>query len=175
MEIVTFKGKKYPAYQTNGNAARFIMPFAKEICKGVGYDIGCNRPDWSFPDSVMIDPEIDPTYHAHNLPPMVLDYVFSSHCLEHVPDWVRALDHWTTRIKSGGHLFLYLPDYSQEYWRNWNNTKHVNILDPQYIRDYLTAKRNPDHSAYPNLPAYTNIFVSGVDAYNSFCAFAERL
>ena len=164
MRVVEFKGKEYPEFQTNGNAARFCMPFALEVCEGIGLDVGCNRAEWCFPHSIMVDPEINPEYHAHNLPEGEFDYVFSSHCLEHVPDWVRALDHWTTRIRSGGHLFLYLPDYSQEYWRNWHNKKHVNILSPTYIKDYLEATGE-----------YKHIFVSGVDAYNSFTAFAEKL
>jgi SAM-dependent methyltransferase len=164
MDTIEFKGKTYPAFQTNGNAARFCMPFALEICKGVGYDIGCNREEWAFPGSIMIDRAFDDGKDAHKLPWDLVDYVFSSHCLEHVYDWIDALEVWTDRIKSGGHLFLYLPDYSQEYWRPWNNRKHVNIFTPEIIRDYL------EHTGL-----YKNIFVSGVDAYNSFMAFAQKI
>lgn len=164
MDTIEFNGKTYPAFQTNGNAARFCMPFALEICKGVGYDIGCNRKEWAFPGSEMIDIEINQIYHAHLLPQKDVDYIFSSHCLEHVHDWVDALDLWTGVIKPGGHLFLYLPDYSQEYWRPWNNRKHVNIFTPEIIKDYL------QHTG-----KYKNIFVSGVDPYNSFIAFAEKI
>jgi len=41
MKTIRFNKKEYPAFQTNGNAARFIMPFAQEVCKGKGLDIGC--------------------------------------------------------------------------------------------------------------------------------------
>ena len=164
MEVVEFKGKTYPAFQTNGNASRFCMPFALEICKGLGYDIGCNRKEWAFPGSIMIDDSFDDGWDAHNLPLKGVDYIFSSHCLEHVNGWVDALDIWTSVIQSGGHLFLYLPDYTQEYWRPWSNRKHVNIFTPEIIKDYLqyTGK-------------YKNIFVSDVDPYNSFMAFAEKI
>lgn len=162
IQTVKYRGEVYPAFQANGNAARFCMPFAKEVCKGVGLDIGCNRVEWCFPDAIPIDPEIN-EYHAHHLPEGEYDYIFSSHCLEHVPDWVAAIELWISRLKSGGVLFLYLPDYSQHYWRVWQNRKHLNIFTPEIIKDYLV---------FSNM--FSVIFVSGVDAYNSFTAFAEK-
>jgi hypothetical protein len=32
-------------------------------------------------------------------------------------------------LNENGTLFLYLPDYSQEYWRPWNNKKHNGEMD----------------------------------------------
>ena len=163
IDVVLYRDQVYPAFQANGNAARFCMPFAKEVCKGEGYDIGCNREEWAFPNATCIDPTIN-EYHAHNLPEGEVDYIFSSHCLEHVENWVDALNLWTSKIRSGGTLFLYLPDYSQHYWRVWQNRKHLNTFTPQIIKDYLFFTNK-----------YTKIFVSGVDAYNSFTAFAEKV
>lgn len=40
----------------------------------------------------------------------VLDYVFSSHCLEHVIDDRAVLCEWARVLKHGGSLVLYLPD-----------------------------------------------------------------
>jgi len=59
MEVVEHAGKIYPKFQTNGNAARFAMPFAKEVLSGKGLDIGCNRAEWAYPGAKMIDLEID--------------------------------------------------------------------------------------------------------------------
>ncbi len=163
MDVVEFNNKQYPAFQTNGNAARFIMPFAKEVLRGRGLDIGCGKTKWSFPGSIAIDKSFKDDYDAMNLPEGQFDYIFSSHCLEHLPDWVRVLDYWSTKLKPlNGVLFLYLPDYSQEYWRPWNNTKHVNILTPQFLKDYLK------HNEW-NLQ-----FVSGIDLYNSFAVCATK-
>jgi len=161
-KTIKFNGKEYPEFQTNGNAARFIMPFAKEVCKGKGLDIGCGKEDWALPGSIPIDIEFADKWDATHLPDYKHDYIFSSHCLEHLTDWVKVLDYWATRIKRNGVLFLYLPDYSQEYWRPWNNTKHVNILKPEYLRDYLAH-----HD-------WKNINVSGVDLYNSFALYARK-
>lgn len=139
-KLIQFNKQIYPAFQASGNAARFVLPFATEWCKGKGYDIGCNRPEWAFPGAKMIDKTINDQYDATNLPDEKVDYIFSSHCLEHVYDWVRVLDYWMKHIKEGGTMFLYLPAYSQEYWRPWNNTKHVNILTPEMLNDYFKQK-----------------------------------
>lgn len=160
MEVVEHAGKIYPKFQTNGNAARFAMPFAKEILSGKGLDIGCNRAEWAYPGAKMIDLEIDDEWHAFNLPDEEYDYIFSSHCLEHIPDWVGALNYWGEHLKPGGVMFLYLPHYSQTYWRPWSNRKHVNILTPEFIHDYFEDRE------------YHNILVSGADLYNAFYGVA---
>jgi predicted SAM-dependent methyltransferase len=162
MEIVEYKGNKYPLFQTKGFASKYAFPFAEEVCKGQGYDIGCMKPEWSLRGSIPIDIDFEDGYHATNLPDGEVDYIFSSHCLEHIVDWTRVLDYWTSKIKSGGTLFLYLPDYSQVYWRPWNNKKHVNIFKPEFIKDYMEAN------------GYKNVFVSGVDLYNAFMAMGEK-
>ena|SRR5688572_15534710 len=165
IETIEFKGELYPKFQSTGNASRFCMPFALEICKGVGVDIGCNREEWKFPGATCIDISLCDC-DAMNLPfrDEELDYCYSSHCLEHLSLWVDALEHWTKKLKSGGVLFLYLPDYSQVYWRVENNRKHIHTFTPEIIRNYLCGCRS-----------FTNIFVSGVDANNSFTAFCEKI
>lgn len=162
IQTIEHKGIEYPIYQSEGYAAQFAIPYAKHVCKGEGYDIGCNRKEWAFPDAIPIDPLFSTAYDAYNLPEKDVDFVFSSHCLEHLPNWVDALDYWKTKIKSGGVLFLYLPDYSQTYWRPWHNRKHVHIFSPEIIRDYLKDR------------GWINIFVSGVDLNNSFMAMAQK-
>ena len=152
---------EYPEFQSFGNASQFAIPYAQHVCKGVGVDIGCNRIEWCFPGAMPIDPVIN-DYNAISFPGENLDYIFSSHCLEHLLNWVDVLDYWTSKLRTGGTLFLYLPDYSQTYWRPWHNRKHVNIFTPEIISDYL------------NDNGYTSIFKSGVDLNNSFIVMAEK-
>jgi len=163
--VIVFNNKFYPKFQTQGFAAQFAIPFATHLCKGVGYDIGCNQIKWAFPGSIPIDPILN-EYDAYNLPHGEVDYIFSSHCLEHLPNWVSALDYWISNIKSGGQLFLYLPHYNQEYWRPWNNRKHTHCFTPNIIKDYLNAHINIDQ---------TTIFVSEMDLNHSFIATAEKI
>lgn len=162
IQTIEHKGIEYPIYQSEGYAAQFAIPYAKHVCKGEGYDIGCNRKEWCLPDAIPIDPLFSTAYDAYSLPDKEVDYIFSSHCLEHLPYWVDALDYWETKIKSGGVLFLYLPDYSQTYWRPWHNRKHIHAFTPDIIRDYLKDR------------GWDNIFVSGVDLNNSFMAMAQK-
>lgn len=139
INTVEFKNHLYPAYQANGNAARFCLPFAKEVCTGYGYDIGYSKDEWKFPGAIGIDANstIESCRDPYNLPIDNVDYVFSSHCLEHLDDWVKALDHWKSKLKPGGVLFLYLPDHSQVYWRPWHNRKHKHCFTPEIIWDYF--------------------------------------
>ena len=164
MNIITFNNNKYPEFQSKGFASQFAFSYAKHFCIGKGYDIGCNRIEWAFPNSIPIDPVLN-EYDAYNLPDGEIDYIFSSHCLEHLPNWVNALDYWISKLKSGGILFLYLPHYDQEYWRPWNNRKHVHIFTPNIIKDYLIQNE------YIN---QETIFVSERDLNHSFMAVAQK-
>jgi hypothetical protein len=159
---INYNGFNYPEFQTQGNAAQFAIPYAKHVCNGIGIDVGCNREEWAYPGAIMVDPAIN-EYDALNFPYDNLDYVFSSHCLEHLNDWVDVLDFWTSRLKPEGTLFLYLPDYSQVYWRPWNNRKHLNIFTPEIIADYMEAS------------GYTNVFKSGVDLNNAFMVMGQKI
>jgi predicted SAM-dependent methyltransferase len=161
IKTIQYKEHTYPSFQSEGNAAQFAIPYAKHVCIGTGVDIGCNRLEWSFPGSLPVDPIIN-EYDALNFPYENLDYIFSSHCLEHLYDWVSVLDYWTSKLKVGGVLFLYLPDYSQEYWKPWNNRKHLNIFSPTIIKDYLEDRN------------YNTIFTSQVDLNNAFMVMAEK-
>ena len=162
MEVITHDYKDYPAFQAEGNAARWIMPFAQEFCKGNGVDVGCSNPFWAYPGAWPVDIEFDDEYHAMNLPGDTWDYIFSSHCLEHLHDWVGVLDYWDTKLKEGGCMFLYLPHYSQTYWRPWNNRKHVNIMRASHIEEYFWEKD------------YEHVWATGKDLNNSFAVAAVK-
>jgi len=137
MDTISFNGFEYPAFQAKGNAAQFAIPYAKHVCVGIGYDIGCNKPEWAFPGAIPIDPEIDEQWHANKLPYSKLsqvDYIF---------------------------LFLYLPDFSQEYWRPWNNRKHRSVFTPEILTDAFHALN------------MKKVFCSQVDLNNSFMIMGE--
>ena len=162
MKTLLYKGKEYPAFQSEGFAAQFAFAYADQFCDGMGYDIGCNRLEWSFPGSIPIDTNFDDGFDAYNLPDGKVDYIFSSHCLEHLPIWVDALDYWISHLKTGGILFLYLPHYEQEYWRPWNNLKHLHAFTPEIISDYMKDR------------GMKNIFCSGIDLNHSFMIVAQK-
>jgi hypothetical protein len=162
MDLIQHNGQSYPAFQAQGNASQFAIPFALHFCKGTGYDIGFCKEEWKLPGARGIDVSLGDGFDANCLPEGLVDYMYSSHCLEHVPDWVSTLEYWLEHIREGGILFLYLPDISQTYWRPWYNRKHRHVFTPEILRAFLQ-----DHGL-------KNILVSGVDLNNSFMVVAEK-
>lgn len=113
----------------NGNGAhresifrRYEMNEVIQYTKGIGVDIGCglnkihssaigidkrmSTSDFGYPFGAQIRAEGDrlPWFDDNSL-----DYVFSSHCLEHIADPVSALKEWHRVLKHGGFLVLILP------------------------------------------------------------------
>lgn len=167
IDIITHKGIHYPSLQATGYALRFALPFALEIIgQGkTGYDIGCNRKEWSFPGSIPIDPEMDNHYDATCLPNVKVDYCLSSHCIEHLPNWVAALNHWHSKLHVGGILFLYLPNMdTQTYWRPWSNDSRSHFLNPYILNKYFED----------NMDMWTKVKVTGSDLNDSFYCIAEK-
>lgn len=124
--IFEYLGRLYPEYIRDGNACRFILPMAQHFCQGRGLDVGSGQ--WPMPGAVPV--ELADGGNAMALPEGLYDYVFSSHCLEHLPNPVAALEHWRSRLKPGGVLFLYLPHPDMEYWLPQNNRKHLHTWTP---------------------------------------------
>ncbi len=149
-----YKGKLYPDHIRRGNAAQFIIPTAQKFCKGDGLDIGANQ--WPLPGAIPVDAIYGGD--AMELPPGKFDYIFSSHCLEHLVNPVAALEHWRTRLVKGGVLFLYLPHPDMEYWLPQNNRKHLHSWRPEEIDKLLTDL------------SFADVMVSGRDLAWSFAA-----
>lgn len=112
---------------------QFIEPAAKQFCLGRGLDIGAGR--WPLPGARPID--LERGGNADALPEGEWDYVFSSHCLEHLTNPVAALEHWKTRLRPGGVLFLYLPHSDMVYWQPQHCRKHLHTWAPSQMADIL--------------------------------------
>lgn len=132
--IFKYKHKLYPDYIKHGNACQFILPVAKYFCKGDGLDIGCG--DWPLEGATGVD--VKHGGDAMALPDGEYDYVFSSHCLEHLENPIAALKHWKSSLKAGGVLFLYLPHPDMEYWLPQNCAKHLHAWMPEHMAKILT-------------------------------------
>lgn len=133
--LFQYRGVLYPEYIRRGNAMRFAEPFARQFCRGRGLDIGAG--DWPLPGALAID--MRRGGDALDLPQGPWDYIFSSHCLEHLTDPVAALEHWHSALRPGGVLFLYLPHCDMEYWLPQYCRKHRHSWRPgdmaQMLRD----------------------------------------
>lgn len=124
--LFEYRGDLYPTYLRDGNACRFIEPVARHFCKGRGLDVGCGQ--WPLSWAIPID--LASGSDAMDLPEGEFDFIASSHCLEHLADPVTALEHWKTRLRPGGVLFLYLPHPDMGYWRPENCRKHRHLFWP---------------------------------------------
>ena len=168
LQTITYNNRDYPILQTEGFAAQYAIPFAKKIIgEGkLGYDIGCNRPEWAYPGAMLIDPVINPGYSAMNLPDKKVDFFLSSHMLEHyVGRFEEVIEYWLTKLNKGGIIFLYLPncDY-QEYWA-FGNTKHVHLTSPSMMKRYCEF-------ISPNITRY--FVTEGYDLNGSFYCVIEK-
>ena len=166
MSFIEFKNKKYPLCTAGGNAAQFIIPYAKYFCIGEGYDIGCAKKEWALPGAIPIDIAFNDGYDAYRLPDKKIDYIFSSHCLEHLEDWIYALEYWIYNLKVGGNLLLYLPHYNQEYWRPWNNRKHYHVFTEQILRDFFVQHKDI---------CKDTLIITGPDLNYSFAVYAKKI
>lgn len=112
----------WKATDPQGNESKKIVWEAARYLRGRGLDLGAG--------SFRVLPHVttvDNMHHAHmfgfNYKPDIvsdvekldviasqsMDFVFSSHALEHIVDYKSALKEWWRVVKQGGHLVLYLP------------------------------------------------------------------
>lgn len=115
---------------------QFIAPIAKYFCQGDGLDIGGGK--WPLEGAISVDISMGKNIELF-FPDGKYDYIFSSHCLEHLVNPIAALELWKNRIHHGGVLFLYLPHPDMEYWRPENNRKHLHSWYPDQMVDILST------------------------------------
>ncbi len=161
-----YHGKFYPDYLTVGGCSHAIARIALQYCHGKGVDIGAGL--WPLPGATPIDEVVG--IGTQNKLAMFqddsLDYIFSSHCLEHIAGWQTALLEWVRKLKASGILFLYLPHPDCEIWHPTSpfiNGYHKWIPTPPIIKTAL----------YPlncELIAYDD----GPDAMQSFYICSRR-
>lgn len=127
-----------------------------EYTRGAVLDLGCG-PRKAFPHFVGIDSCKDTELFGIQMRPDVkvddcadlsgtiedasCDAVFSSHLLEHIPDFKAALTDWWRCLKVGGYLVLYLPH--KKFYPNIGqpgaNPDHVHDFEPI---DIINAMRD---------------------------------
>lgn len=79
---------------------------------------------------------------SEDIPAGSLDYIFSSHTLEHIDDWRATLVRWAALLKKGGRLFLYLPHPECCIWHLGApgiGEEHKWIPEPKTVAEAVTA------------------------------------
>lgn len=109
--------------------------FVSRYFVGDGLDVGGGQ------DSLALYGELFPLMHRvftydqnhgdaqylENVADESFDFLYSSHCLEHLRDPYTALANWLRVVKKGGHLIIQVPDedlYEQGTWPSRFNPDH---------------------------------------------------
>lgn len=98
---------------------------------GSGIDIGCGPDVLASPHDNFTcrgwDWESGDAQYMKGVDDNVYDFVYSSHCLEHMVDPSVALQNWWRILKPGRHLVIVVPDedlYEQGVWPSRGNGDH---------------------------------------------------
>lgn len=107
---------------------RIWTEFELGLLQGEGIDIGCG-PDPVFPGVTPFDLQQGDANRITKYVHRQFDFVFSSHCLEHMADPRSAIQEWWRLVKPGGVLFVIVPD------------------EDLYEQGVFPSRFNPDHKA----------------------------
>ena len=100
-------------------------PLEHSVVTGAGIDIGCGIDP--LPGARGFDVADGDANVITRFVKEQFDFVYSSHCLEHMHDPRKALAEWWQLVKPGGHLFFVIPDedlYEQGVFPSRFNVDH---------------------------------------------------
>lgn len=128
-----------------GNEAAKVRWDLVPFTRGRGLDLGCG-PFKAFPHFIGVDNghhwgtegadvAVKTCEDLSLFATQSMDFVFSSHLLEHIEDTKAALKEWWRVIKTGGYLCLYLPhkDFYPNVGEEGANPDHKHDFTPQDI------------------------------------------
>lgn len=100
--------------------------YERYIVGSNGIDVGCGN-DPVVPGCRAWDINDGDAQKLEGVPDSSFDWVFSSHCLEHLRDPYEAIHNWWRVLKPGGFLAIAVPDedlYEQGVWPGLFNRDH---------------------------------------------------
>jgi SAM-dependent methyltransferase len=107
---------------------RIWGPLEWSVLRGTGIDIGCG-PDPVTSEVRKFDVEDGDANEITKYVREIFDFVYASHCLEHMHQPKEALLEWWKLMKPGGHIFFIVPD------------------EDLYEQGIFPSRFNPDHKA----------------------------
>lgn len=111
-----------------------------------GYEEGIQT---ILPTAIPVDLDT-PGYNGYDLPVSdeSQDYIYSSHVLEHIEDYKRAIQAWHKALKIGGHIIIYVPSV----YRYEKFSTPPSIHNPDHKRFYSPASllKEIEESLLPN-------------------------
>jgi ubiquinone/menaquinone biosynthesis C-methylase UbiE len=140
---------------------------------GKGIDIGCGDDILHTPANTVTGwdlPQGDATFMA-GVPDSSFDFVYSSHCLEHLADVKVALDNWFRICKQFGFVYFVIPEYRMYEkcrWPSSYNGDHKSSFSLHMTRQEV-GRDNHYHIYYDLLPLVSKAKVMEVRyEYNGY-------
>jgi len=116
---------------------------------GSGLDIGAGHDILKIPNGT-VDywdlPQGDAQY-LDGIPDSNYDFVYSSHCLEHMVSVEESLKNWVRVLKSGGFLFTVVPDfrlYEKLNFPSYYNGDHKHTFSLDKPREFIGRNNHWD-------------------------------
>ena len=156
------KSKLYSDYLKKGNMSQAVKSLVDKYCLGRGVDVGASN--WPIDGARPIENKKEENAYKIREKENSLNFVFSSHCLEHLDKWQDALKEWYRVLKHEGTLVLYLPHSACEMWLPKINKYHKWSPEPKIIEEFLSKELKMKIKEITYLP----------DAFMSFVVVAEK-
>jgi SAM-dependent methyltransferase len=125
-------------------ARKYWGTLEKSVVVGNGIDIGCG-PDPVTPSARRFDLEHGDANVVSQYVKAQFDFVYSSHCLEHMHDPQMTILDWWKLVKPGGHLFVVVPDedlYEQGVFPSRFNDDHKTTFTISKSRSWSAKSIN---------------------------------
>jgi SAM-dependent methyltransferase len=156
--------KAYLSRLHRGDFERFL--------KGTGIDIGAGEDPLRLPPNLggKVRPWDKTDGDANTLigvPDNTFDFIYSSHCLEHLPDVPLALESWVRVLKQKGHLYVSVPDYvlyEHMAWPSKHNGDHRHSFSMDLTREKV-GRTNHWHITNDIKPVLSTIGCTLVDVF----------
>lgn len=87
------------------------------IGRGFGLDIGAGND--CLPGALAWDKPQGDAQQLPFVPAKIFDFVYSSHCLEHMTDPHRAIRRWFEVVRPGGKLYVVVPTWEHYEKKHW--------------------------------------------------------
>ena len=114
---------------------------------GHGIDIGCGDDKLSTPNGTVDGWDVSngDAMIMEGVPNEKYDFVYSSHCLEHMVDVAVSLYNWTRILKVDGHLYVVVPDFvlyeKMKFPSLWNKD-HKSTFSDTFQRSKLKRENH---------------------------------
>jgi SAM-dependent methyltransferase len=132
---MTYDPERRVGYESRKTYAKRIQEgFFDKYMQGEGIELAPTGYEEDIetilPTAIPIDLDT-PAYNRYELPVSdeSQDYIYSSHVLEHIDDYQRAIRAWYRALKVGGHIIIYAP--------------HRDLYEKKLT--IPTSLHNPDH------------------------------